>query len=34
MYEMQGVAFYENEPVIWMAVRDSGDLLLPYPEDY
>ncbi len=31
---MQGIVFYENEPVIWMAVRDSGNLLLPYPADY
>ncbi len=31
---MQGMVYYENEPVIWMAVRDSGDLLLPYPEGY
>lgn len=30
---MQGMVYYENEPVIWMAVRDSGELLLPYPED-
>ncbi len=31
---MQGNVYYENEPVLWLAVRDSGDLLLPYPEDY
>ena len=31
---MQGEVYYENEPVLWLAVRDSGDLLLPFPSDY
>jgi predicted deacylase len=31
---MQGNVYYENEPVLWLSVRDSNELLLPYPEDY
>jgi predicted deacylase len=31
---MQGEAYYEGEPVLWMAVRDDNNLILPYPEDY
>lgn len=30
---MQGLVYYENEPVLWMAVRDDNDLLLPYPDE-
>ena len=31
---MQGEVYYENEPVLWMAVRDNSELLLPFPSDY
>ncbi len=31
---MQGEVYYENEPVLWMAVRDDSELLLPFPPDY
>jgi hypothetical protein len=31
---MEGEVFYENEPVLWMAVRDDSALLLPFPPDY
>ncbi|MBN2472577.1 MAG: succinylglutamate desuccinylase/aspartoacylase family protein [Anaerolineae bacterium] len=32
--QMQGNVYYENESVLWLAVKDNSDLLLPYPEDY
>ncbi len=32
--QMQGNVYYENEAVLWLAVKDHTDLLLPYPEDY
>lgn len=31
---MQGMVYYENDPVLWLAVRDDSDLLVPYPDDY
>ena len=31
---MQGEVYYENEPVLWLAVWDDNELLLPYPKDY
>ncbi|GAB4573529.1 MAG: M14 family metallopeptidase [Anaerolineae bacterium] len=31
---MQGNVYYENEPVLWLAIRDSNGLILPYPRDY
>jgi predicted deacylase len=31
---MQGNVYYENEPVVWMAIKDDTDLLMPYPENY
>ncbi len=31
---MQGTVYYENEPVLWLSVRDHSELLIPYPEDY
>lgn len=31
---MQGNVYYENEPVLWLAIKDHSELVLPYPEDY
>ena len=31
---MQGSIYYENEPVLWLAIKDHSDLVLAYPEDY
>jgi len=31
---MQGTVYYENDPVLWLSVRDDSDRLVPYPEDY
>jgi predicted deacylase len=29
---LQGSTFYENEPCIWMAVRDDSEMLLPFED--
>jgi predicted deacylase len=29
---MQGNLYYANEPVLWLAVRDDNELILPYPD--
>jgi predicted deacylase len=31
---MQGNVYYENEPVLWLAVKDASTMVLPYPEDF
>lgn len=31
---MQGSVYYENEPVLWLAIKDRSELVLPYPKDY
>ncbi len=31
---MQGTVYYENDPVLWLSVRDDSELLVPYPDDY
>ncbi len=31
---MQGNVYYENEAVLWLAVKDDSTMVLPYPEDY
>lgn len=30
---LPGTVYYENEPVIWMSVRDDNEMLLPYPSE-
>lgn len=30
---LHGSVYYENEAILWLAVRDDNEMLLPYPEE-
>jgi hypothetical protein len=29
-----GIVFYPTQATVWMAIRDEGAMVVPYPDDY